>query len=133
MIDIENQVFTAVRTAVITEYSDAKIESVLNLSPAEFPFVSVEEISNGSVEQSIDSGSNENHGAVTYEINVYSNKIAGRKAEAKSILAIADGVMLELGFVRSMTSPINMNDGTKYRIIARYTAVVSQDEIIFRR
>jgi len=133
MVDVESRVFTAVHLAVTTSYPSAKVESTLNLSPSAFPFVSVEEIDNQTYDGTVDSESNENHVAVTYEVNVYSNKAEGKKAEAKAIFTIIDDVMLGMGFTRSMRQPVNMDDSTKYRIISRYRAVISKDYKFYRR
>jgi len=42
--------------------------------------------------------------------------------------------MAALGFTRIVLNPVpDMNDATIYRMVARYRAVVSRDEIIYRR
>lgn len=133
MIDAESRVFTAIRNTVTAQYPSAKVESTLNLSPSSFPFVSVEEIDNRTVDETADSWSNENHVSVTYEINVYSNKADGKKAEAKSIFALADTEMLSMGFQRSMHQPVSMDDSTKYRIVSRYRATIDKNYNFFRR
>lgn len=133
MIDIENRIFNEVYNAVIAEYPNAKIESTLNLDPAEFPFVSVAETDNSTLTSTIDSNSYENHATLAYDVNVYSNKRAGRKAEAKAIFNIVDNVLIEWGFARLLVNPYTQDDSTKYRIMARYGAVVSKNGIIYRR
>jgi hypothetical protein len=68
---------------------------------------------------------------VVYEVNAYSNKTSGKKAECKAIMAIVDNVMNGLGFTRTAKTPINA-DPARYRLFARYRAVVSQDKTIFK-
>lgn len=76
----------------------------------------------------------ENHVQVMYEINVYSNKIKGKKTEAKSIMSVIDSEFARLGFTRMMYNPIpNELDATIYRLVARYRAVISKDKVIYRR
>ena len=133
MISIENEVFNAVYEAVIASYPSAKIESTLNLDPADFPCVYLEEVDNATYTQTIDSGSYENHASVTFELNVYSNKKAGRKAGAKDIFAIADSLLIGWGFSRISRTPATMDDSTKYRIIARYRGLIDKNGIIYRR
>jgi hypothetical protein len=133
VIDIENRIFNEIYNAVIAEYPNAKIESTLNLDPAEFPFVSVAETDNSTLTSTIDSNSYENHATLAYDVNVYSNKRAGRKAEAKAIFNIVDNVLIEWGFARLLVNPYTQDDSTKYRIMARYGAVVSKNGIIYRR
>ena len=69
-----------------------------------------------------------------YELNVYSNKAAGKKAECKHIAAVVDAEMAAMGFTRMMLNPIpNMDDATIYRITGRYRAVVSKNQTLYRR
>lgn len=133
MIDIENQVFTAVATALRTAFPSITVESITNYSPSSFPFVSLEETDNYSFDRTRDTESNNNHSVVAYEVNIYSNKTNTRKSEAKEILAVIDAKLIELGFTRTVKQPINLDDASKYRIFARYMAVVGKDETIYRR
>lgn len=133
MIDIENQVFTAVANALRTAFPSITVESITNYSPSSFPFVSLEETDNYSFDRTRDTESNNNHSVVAYEVNIYSNKTNTRKSEAKEILAVIDAKLIELGFTRTVKQPINLDDASKYRIFARYMAVVGKDETIYRR
>lgn len=133
MIDIENAVFTEVATALRAKFQGITVESVTTYSPSKFPCVCIEETDNYSLLSSRDTGSNENHATVVYEVNVYSNKANGKKMEAKAILAAVDEVLNGLGFTRLTKTPINLDDATKYRVFARYRAVVSTDKTIYRR
>lgn len=133
MIDIENEVFTSISKAVLTEFPNAKMSPETILSPSVFPCVCAEEADNYAVTSTQDSGSNENHVNVMYEINIYSNKVGGKKAECKAILKIIDDVFFDFGFTRTGMNPIPINDPTKYRLFARYKAVVSQNKTIYRR
>ena len=61
-------------------------------------------------------------------------KKTGKKAECKQIAKIIDEQFLRLGFDRTMLEPIdNFNDTTIYRMVGRYVAVVSKEEVIYRR
>ena len=81
MIDIENEVFSAIASAVRTKYSDAYVVGEYVKSPSKFPCVSVVEIDNSAYDNTQTSGSLENHASVTYEVNIYSNKTSGKKSE----------------------------------------------------
>ena len=133
MIDIENAVFTEVATALRANFPGITVESVTTYSPSKFPCVCIEETDNYSLLSTRDTASNENHATVVYEVNVYSNKAKGKKTEAKAILAAVDSVLNGLGFTRTTKSPINLDDATKYRVFARYRAVVSTNKTIYRR
>lgn len=133
MIDIENQINTLIYTAVVNEYPNAKFESELNLSPSVFPCICVEEIDNATRTSSIDSGSNENHANVAYEINIFTNDMSGKKQTAKKIFSLIDEAMIGMGFVRTTYLPNGLDQGTKYRLLARYQATVSKTNTIYRR
>ena len=134
MIDIENAVFNQVATKVREIYPNIFITGEYVNSPSSFPAVSLVEADNGTRIETIDSGSNENHANVMYEVNVYSNKTTGKKSECREILALIDEEMLSMGFSRSTLTPVpNEYDSTIYRMVARYRAVVSLNNTIYRR
>lgn len=133
MIDIENEVMTLIYNAVHPTYGSAKFESVLNLSPSVFPCICVEELDNSTRMSTADSGSNERYINVTYEINIFTNDVSGKKAAAKNILSLIDSAMVSHGFERTMRNPFSLDNGTKYRLLARYQASVSENHTIYRR
>lgn len=133
MIDVEKPIFTAIANAVHEQFPTLYIVGEEIRVPSTFPTVSVVEADNYTNTRTSDSGSNENHVNVMYEVNVFSNKKSGRKTQTKSILSVIDETFIKLGFVRTMSKPVTMDDATVYRMIARYTAVVSSDGKIYRR
>ena len=134
MIDIENLVFDRVSTRVREQFPDIFMTGEYVNVPSSFPAASLVEMDNSVRESTIDSGSNENHANVMYEVNVYSNKTTGKKSECKAIMALIDTEMTAMGFVRSTLIPVqNEYDSTVYRMVARYRAAVSNDFKIFRR
>jgi hypothetical protein len=103
-------------------------------SPPSFPAVSLVEMENTTRTETIDSGSNENHVNVMYEVNVYSNKTTGKKSECKAIVALIDEELLAMGFSRSTLTPVpNEYDSKIYRMVGRYRAAVSSKHEIYRR
>ncbi len=71
---------------------------------------------------------------VIYEVNVYSNKARGKKSECKEITAFIDTQFQMLGFTRTLLTTVpNEQDATIYRMVARYRAIVSKQNIIYRR
>ena len=134
MIDIENEVFDRVAKQVREQFPNIFMVGEYVRSPSSFPAVSLMEMDNSIRESTVDSGSNENHANVMYEVNVYSNKTTGKKSECREILALIDEEMTAMGFVRSTLTPVpNEYDSTIYRMVARYRAVVSTNHQIFRR
>lgn len=134
MIDIESAVFNRVATKVREVFPDIFMTGEYVNSPASFPAVSLVETDNATRIETIDSGSNENHANVMYEVNVYSNKTTGKKTECKEIIALIDEEMLAMGFSRSTLTPVpNEYDSTIYRMVGRYRATVSSKHEIYRR
>jgi hypothetical protein len=134
MIDIESEVFDRVATRVREQFPDIFMTGEYVKSPSSFPAVSLIEQDNSIRENTMDSGSNENHANVMYEVNVYSNKTTRKKSECKDIIALIDKEMTAMGFVRSTLTPVpNEYDSTIYRMVGRYRAAVSTDYKIYRR
>lgn len=133
MIDIENTVYTKVYNALKSKYPDLFITSDPVAVPPECPCASIYEADNYTYGKSQDSGSNENHANLLYEVYVFSNKKTGHKTECKNIFSVADEVLIQTGFTRISRTPINDIGGGVYCLIGRYTAVVSKDKTIYRR
>lgn len=133
MNNIENDVFTIVATALRTEYGEGNIfvTGEYTPTPPKFPCVYIHEADNFN--NGFDGCNHEVVTAVMYEVEVYSNKHNGKKAEAKTIMQTADSVLTPMGFRRNLLQQIpNMNDATIYRLIARYSASVINNTI-YRR
>lgn len=133
MIDIEQDVFLAVREAVLAEFPGATVSTSEERNPSKFPFVAVSEMTNATKTDTIDSGSGEKYVTVMYQVDCYSNAAAGRKSECKSLLSVVDEVLVRAGFYRTMSSPANMDRATVYRMTARYVASVDANHTIYRR
>lgn len=134
MINIEEELFNDIATEVRAKFSDVYMVGECVKSPPTFPCVSLIEQDNYVYTKTQTSLSDENHCQVMYEVNVYSNKASGKKTECKNIMALIDSAMLKKGFTRTMMQPIpNIDDATIYRMVARYSGVVSKDKQIFRR
>lgn len=134
MIDAENEIFTLVASALRERFPGITVYNETVLSPSSFPCVCIEEADNYAYVNTISSSSNENHAVVVYEVNVYSNKGSGKKAECKSIFASVDDAMQKIGFVRTASNPILLEgEATILRMFGRYTAVLSGNKTIYRR
>ena len=134
MINIETEIFGSVSKKVRAEYPNIFMTGEYVKSPSSFPAVSLVEMDNSVYAYTQTSTELENHASLMYELDVYSNKTKGKKSECKAIAALIDKEMAEFGFTRIMLQPIpNMDDATIYRIKGRYKAVVSKDNVIYRR
>lgn len=133
MIDIENEIFSEVSAFVEAGYPGVFFTSEYVKAPSSFPAASLVEVDNSVLERTRASSKTENHASVLYEANVYSNKMFGKKAECRSVMALIDERMAQLGFTRTMMNAVpDLYDATIYRMVARYRAVISSDHIIFR-
>lgn len=134
MIDVESEVFTTVANALRDAYPDIFVTPEYVPKPSTFPAVIIEEMDSSVYTRTSDSANLENHAEVMYQIDIFSALVQGRKAECKAIAATADEQFAKMGFARTYLNPVpNMNDATIYRITGRYRAVVSKDQIIYRR
>lgn len=134
MIDAENMIYSEIAATVAAKYPKVFITGEYVKAPSSFPCVSFIEVDNVPYRNSRTTDSGENHVAVSYELNVYSNKKTGKKAECKAITALIDNALMGLNFTRIMLEPIpNQDDAIIYRILGRYRAVISKDKVVYRR
>lgn len=128
MIDIENQQFTKVKTA-LGRLCKGYGTSLVSDKPASWPYMSFVQMDNPVYQRTIDSGSNENHVQPMIQISVYSKS---NKTECKNVIAAADAVMINDGWVRIFgPQPIEVNS-SYFRMDARYQAVVDKNKNIYR-
>jgi len=132
MINNANEIFTRLTTALQSEDSSVKTSSVYTNSPTSYPFVSIEVIGNGVYEMGIDSGDIENFANIDYEINVIATGDT-KMSKAYKLLGVADNFMKSIGFTRIILTPMQDQNETKYRLLARYEAVVGKDLKVYRR
>ena len=131
MIDLENDVFSNVATILRAAHAGILVTGEYTPKPPNFPAVSIVEADNRVVEQ-MRTLNIENAVSVMYEVNVYSNKASGKKAEAKEIAATLDEAFAAMGFTRTMKNQVpNFNDATIYRIVCRYEAIIDKDLWIY--
>jgi hypothetical protein len=134
VIDVESEIFSTVSEKVREKYPGIYLTDQLAKAPPSFPCASLIEMDNATFRHSQTTEGQENHAAVMYELNVYSNKTKGKKTECKGIIACIDEILMGLNFTRIMLEPVpNQDDATIYRMLGRYRAVVSRDKTIFRR
>lgn len=134
MIDMENEIFNEVSERVRGKYPNIFMTGEYVKSPSSFPCVSLVEADNATFRNSQTSDGKENHAEVMYELNVYSNKTKGKKAECKEIVAFIDEILMGLNFTRLMLEPVpNQDEATIYRMLGRYRAVISKNKTIYRR
>jgi hypothetical protein len=129
MINIENQVYTLIRSA-IQPYS-AEIGSIYTESPSKFPYVFFTMTNNLVFERGSDSGDIENFANQNFEVNIYTNS-DDKKSLANSIADTIDTKLKSLGFRRVFYSTVpNFRDNNIYRLILRYRVIVGKDNTTY--
>lgn len=125
MIDVLNEVFTAVAVPVREAHPGVMVTGEYTRQPSQFPALTLDETQNVSVESLEDSSKEERFSGLTYRLQAFSNKASGKKAEARAIFATADQLMRGMGFRRiTYTTTPEIYDSTIYSITATYEAVV---------
>ena len=130
MIDIFNELFTLLKNTLATYDPNIKTASVYTNMPSEYPFVSFEEIDNSEYEQSRDWCGNENHAQIEYEINIYTQN-PQKKSKGDKILQVVDTLMKTYNFVRQTKNVFQSPDETTYRIVIRYSGIVSKEHKVY--
>ena len=132
MIQIENEVFDDIATALEAEFPGIDVSSEYDPTPAVFPHVSIEMTDSYSPSERETNSLIEKYNVCTFTVNVYSNKTAGRKQECAEILNFIEDHLRRKNFRRESRLPVpNLEDSTIYRITARY--VVETDGTLFYR
>ena len=120
MIDIENKVYTILKTAL---GNNVDTSSMYVESPTSFPHVSIMQEDSVTYLPTRDNTCNENHALITFGINIYTE---GNKAAAKSLLGIIDDTMIGMDFERDMVTEIPNEQRGIYRIFVRYLGLISK-------
>ena len=134
MIDHLNEIFTLVATRLREEHAPITVTGEYTRQPSKFPTVTLDEIENLTVARLEDSEGAEKYSALTYRLQVFSNKQSGKKAEARAIFNTANSVLYNLGFRRvTYTTTPEIYESTIYSITATYEAIASVDGTIYKR
>ena len=133
MIDIENAVFNLVADAFDAEYPTGSRYSESTTSPPRFPCLTLEQVDNYTYQKSLDAEHKEHDVWVVFEVNVYSNLTAGAKQQCKAIMDLVDQQLQALNFTRMFCNPGKNADKKYSRLTARYQAVVSETNMIYRQ
>lgn len=123
MIDIENLVYTNVRTAVKGFKPLASVSGTYTDVPPSFPHVSIEETDNAVLSSTLSTSDREYAANLTYTVNIYTNT-ATAKSDAKELAAVVNDAFSDMGFVRSMKQEMPNIDRTIYRLILRFQGTV---------
>lgn len=123
MIDNEDIVYDAVSSALRSAFDGIFITGVeITDTPPQFPALSIIQ-SNSTVNERYSTFEKvDNVAAEEYKFDIYSNLESQKdaKQQTKNILAVIDGVMCDLFYIRSFCQPIPSADAKHTRRVARY-------------
>lgn len=122
MHDVENVIFQAIDNAVSELFPGISISNEFVRKPSSFPAVTVEETDNYPTKRNLDTADHIRFSTVIFDINVFSNKVVGRKNEVKQIMSVIDDVMYLNNFICDGRDPRPNEDETIYRYGAIYRA-----------
>lgn len=122
MIDIENKIYSPIRTALVNAYEGIFVTSEPTATSAKFPAVSIVQEDNYMSVNKLDNSGEERFATVMFQVDVYSNKASGRKSQCKEIMNVIDEMLFALNFTRLSLTPIPMANEGYYRLTARYRA-----------
>ncbi len=133
MIDPEALVYAEIAASLRASYDKLFVTAEDVDVPAEFPAVTVQMIDN-SVDRKMRTAEEiENSAKVAFQVDAYSNKVGYKKSEVKDLIEAVDTKMKELGFERTMCSPVtNLLDTTIARMTARYEGEVDKDYWVYQ-
>ena len=131
MIDVSNEIFNSVAKQLRSIYSGIQVKGEFVSSPSKFPTVTIDETRN--VPSHLDSAPHNKYAAVTYRVQVFSNKETGKRAEARTIFGTVDSLLQSMGlFCQTYTTTPAIYNSEIYCITATYEGVVSADGVIYR-
>lgn len=124
MIDIESDIYTAVRNAILAKHPNVSVSEEYISDKGMFPAVTIME-SDNSVVRSRRTINVPDADLLMYTVNVYSNKAKGKKAECRAIASTIDEAFANLYFTRTYLETVpNLYNSSIYRMVGRYEAVV---------
>lgn len=131
MIDYSNEIFNTVAVDLRSVYAEIRVVGEYVASPATFPTVTLDEISNIPVH--LDSAGESKYAQVQYRVQVFSNLETGKRAQAREIFAHVDTKMQSLGlFCKTYTTTPAIYNSEIYSITATYEGVIDRNGVIYR-
>lgn len=121
MINIFNEMYTAIATAVRGSFDSVFVTGERVAMPPKFPCVMIVEADNYEVDSSLDNSGRERLAALMYEITVFSNLSQGKRSQCIEILSTIDDVMKSKNGTRIARVEGYFDTESKiYMVTARY-------------
>ena len=134
MFEIQREIFTDIANRVLEAKPDCNITNSFEYMPEVFPTVSIVLSGDGTTPNTRDSSGTEKFRDITLTVDVFSNKVEGKKTEAESLMQVVQDRAYALNF--NMVSCIpnsNISNASIYRLTATFTATVGHDGSLYSR
>ena len=130
MIDYSNEIFNTAAKRLRSVYSGIQVIGEYVETPAKFPTVTLDEISNVPVHLS--SGHIVKYARVVYRCQIYCNG-EGKRQQARAIYDSLDQILMSVGLVaKTYTTTPAVYNSEIYCITATYEGVIGEDGVIYR-
>lgn len=133
MFDVEPQVFDHVEKAVKLRMPEVAVLPSLVQEPPRFPCLAFYEADNRTYQDSQLGDGVDHHISVMFTAEAFSVAADGGKYICKKILSIVDDELRSIGFQRTTNIEMDNYDRTVSRRVARYTGVVGENGIVYRK
>lgn len=137
MIDIETQITNDLYGVITTAFPGTEIGTIADPTKISYPYVNIVVTDSAPTYRFVNSARVEKFRDITIEIEVYTNAVSGRKALAKSIMAVIDAEMRAMGATGAGMNPLDLtnpvDNSTVFRLFARYRATVDDNGILYSR
>lgn len=131
MIDVSNEIFTALANAVRAEHNPVTVIGENVRVPNQFPCVTIDETNNVSSRR--DTSDTEPFAEVTYRVQVFCTG-EGKRSQARKIFKTVSDACWGLNLIRkTYTTMPDVYNSSIYQITATFEAEVRRDGMIFRR
>ena len=125
-----NELYTKIRSAVLTAEPTAYVTATYVPKPGKFPAVFVREISRFTPTQYVSFAHTDNVHESTIEVQIFSNKASGAKTQADNLLGVLEATMRGQYYVMTSAAPVDNIDSSVYRITARFRRIVGGADTI---
>ena len=130
MIDVSNEIFNAVAKDLRSLYKGITVVGEYVETPAKFPTVTLDEISNVPVH--LDSATMNKYTKVIYRSQIFMNG-TGKRKKAREIMDSLDKKLMSIGLtMKTYTTTPAIYNSEVYCITATHEGVVGADGMIYR-
>ena len=125
IFQIQSEIYTDVSDTVLASYPTCTIRNSFVYAPDAFPFASIVMSGDGNTQNTRDSSNIDKFNDITATVDVYTNTVSGKKAQAEGIMAVINGRLYALNFKMVSCKPSsNISNAQNYRLSATFTATV---------